>query len=121
MSDVDIERTVNHLIDTKPDPHTSPTRCLLDCDTLYRSIDAKRTRLGMSWRGIARQIGISASTFTRLHAGHPPNAHVLCSLIWWMDYGFVAYIRPNPAFHGERRPLESYTSYMTEVGYKVTS
>lgn len=114
MSDLDIERAVDQITEdlrpyvraamaTKkpPSPPTVDvrgpvTRCLLDVNTMYLSLDAKRTRLDMSWRAVARQCGVSASTFTRLKAGHPPNAHVLCSLIWWLDYGFYGFIGFNP-------------------------
>jgi hypothetical protein len=74
----------------------SHSRCVLDCDALYQSMNLKRKRLGLSWRGVGRQLGISASTFSRLKAGHPPHADTLCSLIWWMDYGWIAYVKPNP-------------------------
>lgn len=74
------------------------SRCVLDVGTLYASMDAKRGRLGMSWRAVARQLGLSPNTFTRMRGGHPPSADGLCSMVWWMDYGMVGYIRPNPRY-----------------------
>lgn len=60
----------------------------LDTVALARAVDRAR-RAGapdeMSYREVARQIGVGPSMFTRLNDGYPPNADLLCSLLMWLD------------------------------------
>jgi hypothetical protein len=38
----------------------------------------------ISYREVARQVGVGSSLFTRLNDGYPPNADALCSLLVWL-------------------------------------
>lgn len=57
----------------------------LDVSELYRLLDAQRRARDLSWRDVADQCGISASTLTRLRDGHRPDADGFVSLIVWLD------------------------------------
>lgn len=43
----------------------------IDTDLLYRTLDAQRQARGLSWRDVARETGLSPSTFARLPALGP--------------------------------------------------
>lgn len=57
----------------------------LDVPELHRRLDAQRQNLGLSWRGVARQVGLSISTFVRIGNGHSMEADALVSLLVWLD------------------------------------
>jgi hypothetical protein len=59
----------------------------LDTTKLASDVDRAR-RAGapdeLSYREVARQIGVGSSLFTRLNDGLPPGADSLCSLLVWL-------------------------------------
>lgn len=57
----------------------------LDVPELYRLLDVRRRSEGLSWRRVAVAVGLSSSTFSRLRAGHAPDADALVSLLVWLD------------------------------------
>jgi len=57
----------------------------LDVPELYRRLDARRQERGLMWRDLARIVGVSASTFSRMHDGRRPDADALVSLMVWLD------------------------------------
>lgn len=60
----------------------------LDTAKLARDVDRCR-RAGapdeVSYRAIARLIGVHPSMFTRLNDGYRPDADALCSLLMWLN------------------------------------
>lgn len=60
----------------------------LDTAKLARDVDRCR-RAGapdeISYREIARLIGVHPSMFTRLNDGYKPEADALCSLLMWLN------------------------------------
>lgn len=57
----------------------------LDVPELHRRLDTHRQDLGLSWRGVARQTGLSISTLVRIGNGHSIEADALVSLLVWLD------------------------------------
>ena len=41
---------------------------------LYRAVAARRKEMGVSWRGLADNSGLTASAFTRISQGKPLSA-----------------------------------------------
>lgn len=58
--------------------------CQLDTAALYRYLNARRRREGLSWRQVAAQTGCPPSLFTKLSQGGTPNAHALVTLLFWL-------------------------------------
>jgi transcriptional regulator with XRE-family HTH domain len=56
----------------------------LDVGALHSALDFVRAHRRMSWKTVAAETGVSASTFTRLGQGHAPDADGLCALIDWL-------------------------------------
>ena len=59
----------------------------LDEAALYRYLNARRQREGLSWRGVAAQTGCPPSLFTKISKGGAPNAHALMTLLVWLGLG----------------------------------
>lgn len=57
----------------------------LDVPELHRRLDAQRQNLGLSWRGVGRQVGLPVSTFTRISKGRSIEADALITLLVWLD------------------------------------
>jgi cyanate lyase len=57
----------------------------LDVPELHRRLDAQRQDLGLSWRGVGRQVGLPVSVFTRIGKGRAIEADALITLIAWLD------------------------------------
>lgn len=57
----------------------------LDVPELHRRLNAQRQKLGLSWRGVGRQIGLPVSVFTRISKGCAIEADALVTLLVWLD------------------------------------
>lgn len=65
---------------------------VLDPLRLYQALDTRRVQVGLDWRDVARETGLSPSTFTRLGQGHRPDADALCTLVIWLGLSLRAFI-----------------------------
>lgn len=54
-----------------------------DCDGFYAALDEIRRNKGISWRKLADQTKVSASTLTRMGQGKHPDADSLTMLSAW--------------------------------------
>lgn len=57
----------------------------LDVPELHRRLDTRRRELGLSWRGVGRQVGLPVSVFTRISKGCNIEADALVTLLVWLD------------------------------------
>jgi transcriptional regulator with XRE-family HTH domain len=60
------------------------TRKQLDVVRLHSALDYVRAHRRISWKQVAAEAGLSASTLTRLGQGHAPDADGLCALMAWL-------------------------------------
>lgn len=51
---------------------------------LYAALDARRRADGSSWREVAEELQISASTFSRMAAGARPDIDSFATLLVWL-------------------------------------
>jgi transcriptional regulator with XRE-family HTH domain len=58
-------------------------RTLFDSDRLYSALDAARAARGLSWRDVAKESGVSASSLTRIGQGKRPDVDSLAALCAW--------------------------------------
>lgn len=61
-------------------------------DGLYVALDEQRRSREMSWRGVARELGVSPSTMTRLSNGLRPDADTFAKMVSWLNMSADAYI-----------------------------
>ena len=60
------------------------SRKQLDVAALHSALDLIRAHRRITWRAVAAEVRVSASTLTRLGQGHAPDADGLCALIDWL-------------------------------------
>jgi transcriptional regulator with XRE-family HTH domain len=73
---------------------------LIDISALYVALDAKRTREGLSWRELARQLEMSPSIFTRLAQGRQPEIASYARMTNWLGTSmddFREHYKPSDA------------------------
>jgi transcriptional regulator with XRE-family HTH domain len=60
------------------------TQTQIDVETLVAALDAERRTRGLSWRQLAKDAGVSASTLTRMQQGKSPDVNTFSSLTRWL-------------------------------------
>jgi len=56
----------------------------LDTKALYAALDAKRQSHELSWRQLAKQVGVNPSTMTRLANDQRPDIDAFAALVGWL-------------------------------------
>ena len=56
-----------------------------DTEAFYAALNAERTSRGMTWKEVAEQAGIQASTITRMGQGKKPDINGLAALLSWSN------------------------------------
>jgi transcriptional regulator with XRE-family HTH domain len=56
----------------------------VDVVGLYAALDAAREGRGWSWRQLARELGLSASTMSRLANGQKPDVDAFAAMVSWL-------------------------------------
>ena len=54
-----------------------------DAQAFYAALDTQRTAKGKSWKQVAHEAGVSASTLTRMGQGKRPDLDTLGALATW--------------------------------------
>jgi transcriptional regulator with XRE-family HTH domain len=68
-----------------------------DTDAFYAALDSHREAKGMSWKDVAVETGISASTLTRMAQGKSPDAKGLAALFAWSGLTADQFMRGGAA------------------------
>ena len=61
------------------------TRTKIDVRGLYAALDAERESRGLSWRQLAKEIGVSPSLLSRLGNDMRPDADGFATLVRWLN------------------------------------
>lgn len=64
----------------------------LNVAALYASLEAQRVASGLSWRQLAKEVGVSPSTFSRMANGLRPDVDAFASLTRWLGMPAEAFI-----------------------------
>lgn len=54
-----------------------------DNEKFYAALDSERTSRGLTWKQVAEESGVSASTLTRMAQGKRPDVDGLAALLAW--------------------------------------
>lgn len=85
----------------------------IDLEALYGALNAEREHRGMSWREVAKEIGTSASTFTRLAQGRGTDADTFATLVAWLSVSADHFVRGNaPARRQPPKTVAAISSYL---------
>lgn len=61
-----------------------PEERVVDVDALYKALDLKRRGDKLSWRDVATEVGVSASTLTRMAQGASPDVEGFGKMVRWL-------------------------------------
>jgi len=67
-----------------------------DAAALYTALEAQRRSRGMSWRQVALEIGVSASTMTRMKQGGRLEADGMLAMVRWLGRTAESFTRQTP-------------------------
>ncbi len=88
-------------------------RAWFDADAFYAALDAHRKSLGITWRKVATEAGVSASTLTRMAQGKRPDVDSLARLACWAGLDADDYIRPGRCSDTRQaEPLAMVSTYL---------
>jgi transcriptional regulator with XRE-family HTH domain len=62
-----------------------------DPQIFYAALDAQREIKKLSWRQIAKEVGVAPSTFTRLAQGKLPDAEHFIAIMEWLGLDLSAF------------------------------
>ena len=65
----------------------------LDVAALYVALDSKRQQLGLSWRQVASQAGVGASTLSRMAQKNNPDVDSFIALVQWLRISAEEFMR----------------------------
>jgi transcriptional regulator with XRE-family HTH domain len=85
----------------------------LDVDALYAALDEKRRAKRLSWRQLASEAAVSASTFSRLAQGRRPDVDTFGALIQWLGMPAEAFLRSGSGGSDEDpEPMAVISSFL---------
>lgn len=71
----------------------TPKANRFDGATFHAALDSARTIRDISWREMARETGVSASTLSRMASGeHLPDVNSIAALLSWLGMEFEMFI-----------------------------
>ena len=82
-----------------------------DADAFFSALDAVRIARKLNWKQVAQEVGISASTLTRMAQGKRPDVNSLAALASWSALAIDDYVRgKNSSMDAE--PLAMISTYL---------
>jgi transcriptional regulator with XRE-family HTH domain len=97
----------------------------LNTAALYAALDAQRGSRALSWRQLAKEVGVSPSTMTRLANGQRPDVDAFAALVRWLGQPADSFLtsdelepRPEPDLVAQLAPLLRARSDLNEQDVK---
>lgn len=84
----------------------------VDVDALYAVLNQKRQHEGFTWRGLAKVIGASPSTFTRMAQGHRPDVDTFMTLCSWLGVPAEEFKRGGSAQGSDKNTLALISAHL---------
>ena len=70
-----------------------PGRGRFDAEAFYSALDAERRNRQQTWKRVAEEARISASTLTRMAQGRRPDVDSLAALVTWSGLSADTFVR----------------------------
>lgn len=77
-------------------------RTSIDVNGLYAALDAVREDRGISWRQLAKEIGVSPSTLSRLSNDLKPDVNAFAAMVTWLCMPAEKFMIDEDAAAGSR-------------------
>ena len=78
----------------------TPRRRRFEADAFYAALDAERRSRRYTWKQLAKEAQVSASTLTRMAQGRRPDVDSLAALVTWAGLSADAFVRDDQAKPG---------------------
>ena len=85
-----------------------------DVAALQAALDAERGSRGLTWKDVAAQSGVSASTLTRLSQGRRPDVDSLVALTQWLDLPADTFMTARTRRFGSASPITRISTILRE-------
>lgn len=81
-----------------------------DSEAFYAALNAVRLRRQMTWKDVAKEAGVAASTLSRIGHGAKPDVDGLAALLAWSNLKAENFIRGSKS--DESEPLAKITALL---------
>lgn len=78
----------------------------------YGALDSERHSRNLTWKQVAAEAGVSASTLTRMAQGKRPDADGLASLLGWGGLNMDTFIAGGATTHAAPDALTQISAYL---------
>jgi transcriptional regulator with XRE-family HTH domain len=83
-----------------------------DLEGFYSALDAERQSRRLTWKKVAEQSGVSASTLTRMAQGRRPDVDSLSALLNWSGFAMDNFVKGDKENKTEPDTLAQITAYL---------
>ena len=83
-----------------------------DGEAFFAALDAQRMAKGLTWKKIAEEAGVPASTLTRMSQGRRPDVDTLAALCAWSGLAAGAFMQGSPNAKRKPEPLAEITAHL---------
>lgn len=83
-----------------------------DVTSFYAALDSQRQSKQMTWKKVAKESGVSASTLTRIAQGRRPDVDSFAALLKWSGLKAELFIQGGSTNQGSSEPLAEITAYL---------
>ncbi len=83
-----------------------------DCEAFYAALDGVRMTKKMTWKKLASEAGVTASTLTRMGQGKRPDVDGLAALASWSNLDVSMFYRPQLGSRRASEPLGEITALL---------
>lgn len=83
-----------------------------DAEGFYAALDAERLSRGITWKQVASEAGVAASTLTRMGQGKRPDVDGLAALASWAKIDVQLFYRPTQQNRGNSESLTQITALL---------
>ncbi len=83
-----------------------------DTEAFRAALDSQRLAMGMTWKEVAAEAGVSASTLTRMSQGKGPDIDGLGALLRWSGLRAEMFIPAKGSKKKEAEPIAQITAVL---------
>lgn len=83
-----------------------------DIEGFYAALDAERQTRRLTWKQVAEEAGVSASTLTRMAQGRRPDVDTMAALAAWSGLDVDAFVKRSNEGSQESDTLAKITAYL---------
>lgn len=83
-----------------------------DTEAFRAALDSQRLAMGMTWKDVAAEAGVSASTLTRMAQGKRPDVDGLAALLRWSGLKAEMFIVAKGPKKKEAEPIAQITAVL---------